>query len=130
MPLTYFPNSYASAVAKVLTVSGVATFDLHTGNVQQIGPLTANTTAAITNLARASGTVPTGASAASGRFTFIIVQNASAAKTFTWPANVIGGMTISATLSSINVQTFVVSAAGLTLYACDAGSTGMTGGTP
>ena len=143
MPVTILPFGYTSGVNVVKSVSGVATFDMlgvssktpttptlaGGANVQQIS-LTENTTAAVTGFSAASGTSPRATSNAGQRVTFIIVQNASAAKTWTWPANVIGGMTISATLSSINVQTFVISNAGLTLYACDAGITGMTGGTP
>ena len=99
------------------STSGTAAVNASTGNVFQ-HTLTENTTASFSNLT--AGQV----------LTIIIVQHASAAKTFGWPATVIGGMTISATTSSINTQQFVVSNDGSTLYALSAGQTGLTGGTP
>jgi ribosomal protein L30E len=65
--------------------------------------------------------------------TFIFVQNGTKACVLgsaNWPSNVHGGMTVSSTLSSINVQQFVVSNNGSDLYAVAQPSTGMTGGTP
>lgn len=97
--------------------AGTTTFNLLTGNVFQTA-LTANTTAAFTNNQLGLS------------MTIVVVQNASAAKTFAWPANVHGGMVVSATLSSINVQTFIWSHNGSDAYAVSAGSTAMTGGTP
>ena len=63
-------------------------------------------------------------------FTVIFVQNGTTACTWSWPTHIYGGMTVSATLSSINVQQFIVSNNGTDAYAISAGSTGVTGGTP
>lgn len=62
-------------------------------------------------------------------FTFIFVQNATTACTFTFPANIHGATTVSATLSSVSVQTFVISNNGTDAYA-EALGTSTTGGAP
>lgn len=100
------------------SVGGVAAFDLSRGAVQQIAMTENITSSSVSNY------VP------GQEVTFIITQNSGTAYTFAWPPNVHGGMTISATHSSINVQNFRVSNNGTDLYAEDAGSTAMTGGTP
>lgn len=61
--------------------------------------------------------------------TLIIVQNGTTACNFNWPSNIHGVGTVSSTLSSINVQQFVVSHNGSDAYAVSAMQT-MTGGTP
>jgi len=126
MPRTHLRAFANDRVILVAAVAGVATCDLNLGNVFQI-VLGANTTIALTGVA-SSLTDPT--TATSQKITFIIVQNASSAHTLTWPSNVHGGMTVSPTLSSINVQEFVCSNNGSDLYSAAAGVTGLTGGTP
>lgn len=111
------PQSVLRFVPNVVSSSaGTTTADLLTGNLVQTA-LTENTTLALQNVAKGQ------------RVTLIIVQNASAAKTFGWPVGVHGGGTVSTTLSSINVQEFIVSNNGTDLYAVGAMQT-TTGGTP
>lgn len=67
-------------------------------------------------------TSSTVAGAAAGQnSTFIICQDATGARTFTWPAAFKGTMTIGTTASKCNVQTFAYD--GTTFYATAAGST-------
>ncbi len=112
-------TSFASAVNAV-SFSTRPTFDLQLGNVQQFSCTTPG--------AAISPTVPNPTKGM--MVTVIFIQNGTTPCTLTWPANVHGGMTVSATLSSINVQTFIVSNGGTDLYATGPGSTGITGGTP
>lgn len=109
----------ASAV-NVVSYSTTPTFNLQLGNVQQFSCTTpgAAISPTVTNLTKGM------------LVTVILIQNGTNPCTLTWPANVHGGMTVSATLSSINVQTFIVSNGGTDLYATGPGSTGITGGRP
>ena len=108
----------ASLTTPVLftSASGTAAANLALSNIQQ-HTLTEDTTLLLSSVIKGQ------------EVTFIIIQHASAAKTFTWDSRVIGGMTVSAALGSINIQKCVVSYAGTNLY-CFAGVTGLSGGTP
>jgi hypothetical protein len=55
--------------------------------------------------------------------TFIICQDGTGSRTFTWPTNVKGGMTISTAPSTCNAQTFIFD--GTNAYATSPGKTGM-----
>ncbi|MHB8484068.1 MAG: hypothetical protein ACYDBV_15335, partial [Nitrospiria bacterium] len=61
------------------------------------------------------------------QFDLIFVQNGTTACTLTYPANVFGGQTVGTTLNGVSVQSFVVSAAGVSAYAEGAGSINMLG---
>jgi len=112
-------TSFASAVNAV-SFSTRPTFDLQLGNVQQFSCTTPG--AAIS---------PTVTNPTKGMMvTVIFIQNGTTPCALTWPANVHGGITVSAKLSSVNVQTFIVSNGGTDLFATGPGSTGITGGTP
>lgn len=83
------------------STAGAVTFDVTQGNFQTI-TLTENTTAKVSNAAIVSTAL----------ITFDIVQNGTAAKTFTWPANVKGAGTIGTTLNGHNIQSFWAEANG------------------
>lgn len=92
---------------------------LANGNVQQFACTTAGATV-----------VPTITGLTAGKsFTLIFVQNGTTACTFAFPSTVHGGTAVSATLSSVSVQRFVVSSHGTDAYA-EAAGTSTTGGTP
>lgn len=61
------------------------------------------------------------------QFDFIFVQNGVTACTLTYPSNVLGGQTVGTTLNDANIQSFVVSASGVTAYSEGAGSTNLSG---
>lgn len=61
------------------------------------------------------------------QFDFIFVQNGTTACTLTYPSNVLGGQTVGTTLNDANIQSFVVSASGVTAYSEGAGSTNLAG---
>ena len=77
-----------------VTFSTTPVFNLLLGSIQTIS-LTASVTSSTTTNVVAGQIV-----------VFNIIQNASSAFTFAWPANVLGAGTISATLSTNNVQAF------------------------
>lgn len=62
-------------------------------------------------------------------FTVIFVQNGTTACTWTWPATVHGGGTVTTTLSGVSTQQFVVSKNGTDAYAVST-MQNVTGGTP
>jgi hypothetical protein len=94
--------------------------DLTKGNVQQFSCTSSGASISPTITGLGAGL----------EFTVIFVQNSSKACTWNWPAHIYGGMTVSSTLSGINVQKFIVSDNGTDAYAEAAGSVGVTGGTP
>ena len=102
-----------SAVFGLNTVSFSATptFDASLGNTQKI-TLTDNVTSSTLSNATAGETV-----------NFIICQDATGSRTFVWPTNVLGGMTIGATLSKCSAQNFIFD--GTNAYALSAGVTNM-----
>jgi len=94
------PISYASSV----------TFNAANANSFEIA-LTGNSTLTVTN-------------AAAGQIiTAVVCQDGTGSRTWTWPANFKGAMTIAGTASKCNAQSFVYD--GTTFYALAAGSTGM-----
>lgn len=102
-----------------ITYSTTPVIALASGNVQQFACTTAG--AAI---------VPTITGLTAGKsFTLIFVQNGTTPCTFTFPATVHGATAVSATLSSISTQRFVVSGHGTDAYA-EAAGTSASGGTP
>lgn len=104
---------------KTLTSSGGTTaIDLSLGNVFQAA-LTESTTCSFTNF-KAGQSV-----------TFIVTQNAGSAYTFTCGTtqHAVGFMTVSAVLSTIDIQTCTVSSHATDMY-CNPGSVGLLGGTP
>ena len=95
----------------VVTFSATPTFDAALGNTQKI-TLTGNVTSSTLSNATAGETV-----------NFIICQDATGSRTFVWPTNVLGGMTIGATLSKCSAQNFIFD--GTNAYALSAGVTNM-----
>ncbi|GEM_PF-941271 len=79
----------------VVTFSGTPTFDASLGNTQKI-TLTGNVTSS--TLANAS---------AGEQLNFIICQDSTGSRTFVWPSNVKGAMTIGSTASKCSAQSFV-----------------------
>lgn len=61
------------------------------------------------------------------QFDFIFVQNGTTACTLTYPSNILGGQTVGTTLNDANIQSFVVSASGVSAYSEGAGSTNLAG---
>ena len=103
-----------SPVNPFTSSGGTAAVNLALGNVQE-HILTENTTVALSNIT------------AGQQVTFIIVQNASAAKTLAWPSTIHGGMTVDTALSTENVQTCTASGNGTDLY-CAPGLIGIPAG--
>ncbi len=91
--------------------SSSPTFDAKLGNTQKI-TLTGNVTSS--TLANAT---------AGEQLHFVICQDGNGNRTFAWPANVKGGMTIGSTASTCSAQTFIFD--GTTAYALSAGSANM-----
>jgi hypothetical protein len=92
------PSQFGGAVISglnVVTFSSTPTFDARVGNTQKI-TLTGNVTSS--TLANAT---------AGEQINFIICQDATGNRTFTWPSNVKGGMTIGATASKCSAQNFI-----------------------
>jgi len=54
---------------------------------------------------------------------FLICQDGTGSRTFVWPTNVLGGMTIGSTLSKCSAQNFIFD--GTNAYALSAGVTNM-----
>jgi hypothetical protein len=84
-------------------------FDCSLGDTQKI-TLTANAVATVINISQAQ------------RVLFEIIQDGFGSQTFTWPSNVFGGMTISSTANSHNIQYFY-SPDGVNLLAVTPGNT-------
>jgi hypothetical protein len=95
----------------VVTFSATPTFDASLGNTQKI-TLTDNVTSS------------TLSNATTGQqLDFLICQDGTGSRTFVWPTNVKGGMTIGATLSTCSAQNFIFD--GTNAYALSAGVTNM-----
>jgi len=99
-------GSIRSALNTV-TFSATPTFDASLGNTQKI-TLTANVS---------SSTLLNAGAGESLRF--IVCQDATGGRTFTWPSNVKGGMIIGSTASKCSAQSFVFD--GANAYAVSAG---------
>ncbi|MBZ5544393.1 MAG: hypothetical protein LAO07_12040 [Acidobacteriia bacterium] len=95
----------------VVTFSATPTFDAKLGNTQKIA-LTGNVTSS--TLANAT---------AGEQIHFLICQDVTGNRTFVWPSNVKGGMTIGATASKCSAQSFIFD--GTNAYALSSGSTNM-----
>lgn len=110
-------DSTGAVTAKTRSVSGgvsvvfsaTPTFDSAMGNTFEI-TLTGNVSSStLSNLV------------AFQNYDFIICQDATGSRTFVWPTNVSGGMTIGATASRCSAQSFRVNAAGNKAYATSSG---------
>jgi hypothetical protein len=100
-----------STPVNIVAFSATPTFDASLGNTQKI-TLTDNVTSSTLSNATAGQTI-----------NFIICQDATGGRTFVWPTNVKGGMTIGATLSKCSAQDFIFD--GTNAYAVSAGVTNM-----
>jgi hypothetical protein len=98
---------------RVNTVSFSTTpvFDAALGDTQKI-TLTANVTSSTLSNASTGQTI-----------SFIICQDATGGRTFVWPTNVLGGMTIGSTASKCSAQNFIFD--GTNAYALSAGVANM-----
>jgi len=103
-------KSIVSGVNTV-TFSATPTFDASLGNTQKI-TLTGNVTSSTLSNASTGQTI-----------NFLIRQDATGSRTFVWPTNVKGGMTIGATLNTCSAQSFIFD--GTNAYATGAGVTNM-----
>jgi hypothetical protein len=92
---------------KVVTFSSTPTFDARLGNTQRI-TLAGNVTSS--TLANAT---------AGEQINFLICQDATGNRTFAWPSNVKGGMTIGSTASKCSAQAFIFD--GTNAYALSSG---------
>jgi hypothetical protein len=92
---------------KAVTFSATPTFDASLGNAQKI-TLTGNVTSSTLSGATAGQSL-----------TFVICQDGTGSRTFTWPANVKGATTIGSTASKCSAQTFIYD--GTNAYATGAG---------
>ncbi|HEV2378749.1 MAG TPA: hypothetical protein VG206_03020 [Terriglobia bacterium] len=85
------------------------TFDASLGNTQKITLLANVTSSTLSN-------------ASAGQYLFFLIcQDSTGGRTFTWPANVRGGMTLGAIASKCSAQSFVFD--GTTAYALSGGMT-------
>jgi hypothetical protein len=100
-----------STPVNVVTFSATPTFNASLGNTQKI-TLTANVTSSTLSNATAGQTI-----------NFLICQDATGSRTFVWPTNVKGAMTIGSTLSTCSAQDFIFD--GTNAYAVSSGATNM-----
>jgi hypothetical protein len=96
---------------KAVSFSSTPTFDAKLGNTQKI-TLTGNVTSSTLSNATAGEQI-----------NFIICQDATGNRTFVWPSNVKGGMTIGSTASKCSAQTFILD--GTNAYALSPGVSSM-----
>lgn len=90
-----------------VTFSSTPTFDAKLGNTQKI-----TLTGSVTSSTLSNAT-------AGEQINFLICQDGSGSRTFTWPSNVKGGMTIGSTASNCNAQNFIFD--GTNAYALSSG---------
>lgn len=95
----------------IVTFSATPTFNASLGNTQKI-TLTGNVTSSTLSNATTGQTI-----------NFLICQDATGGRTFVWPTNVKGGMTIGSTLSTCSAQDFIFD--GTNAYAVGPGVTNM-----
>jgi hypothetical protein len=95
----------------VVPFSSTPTFDASLGNTQKI-TLTGNVTSSTLSNAVAGQAI-----------NFLVCQDATGGRTFVWPTNIKGGMTIGSTASKCNAQTFIFD--GTNAYALSPGVTNM-----
>ena len=96
-----------STLVNTVTFSATPTFNASLGNTQKI-TLTGNVTSSTLSNATTGETI-----------NFVICQDGTGSRTFVWPTNVKGGMTIGATLSKCSAQNFIFD--GTNAYALSAG---------
>lgn len=106
------PGSVTATTTFVNAVNTVASgaspaFDLSLGNVQTITALAVNATATFSNIA------------AGKTYYFLLCQDATGGRTFTWPATALGAMTMGGTASKCSSQSFYSN--GTNLYALGPG---------
>lgn len=113
------PSYYTGAQLNLLAFSAAPAIDLTKGTIIQFPCSTASTSVVptISNLNNRA------------EFTVIFVQNGTTACTWTWPSSIHGAVAVSATLNSVSVERFVVSANGTDAY-LSSSVVGTTGGTP
>jgi hypothetical protein len=95
----------------VVTFSTAPTFDASLGNTQKI-TLTGNVTSSTLSNAAAGETLH-----------FIVCQDSSGNRTFSWPTNVKGGMTVGSTASKCSSQSFIFD--GTNAFATSSGAANM-----
>jgi hypothetical protein len=100
-----------AANANTVPYSPTPTFDASLGNTQKV-TLTGSVTSSTLSNAKA------------GQWLFFIIcQDATGSRTFAWPTNVKGGMTVGGTLSTCSAQSFIFD--GTNAYALSPGVTNM-----
>jgi Pectate lyase superfamily protein len=104
-------NGSMVAAVNAVTFSATPTFDASLGNTQTI-TLTGNVTSSTLSNATAGEQI-----------NFIICQDGTGGRTFVWPSNIKGGMTIGATASKCSAQIFAYD--GTNAYAVSGGETNM-----
>ncbi len=108
------PSQFGGAVISgmnTVSFSSTPTFDARLGNTQKI-TLTGNVTSSTLSN-------PT----TGEQIHFVICQDATGSRTFAWPSNVKGGMTIGSTASTCNAQNFIFD--GTNAYALSPGATNL-----
>ena len=108
------PAQFGGAVISglnVVTFSSTPTFNARLGNTQKI-TLTGNVTSSTLSNATAGE-----------QLNFIVCQDATGSRTFVWPTNVRGGMTIGSTASKCSAQNFIFD--GTNAYALSSGVANM-----
>ena len=108
------PAQFGGAVISgmnTVSFSSTPTFDAKLGNTQKI-TLTGNVSSSTLSNATAGEQI-----------NFLICQDATGNRTFTWPSNLKGGMTIGATASKCSAQTFIFD--GTNAYGLSTGVTNM-----
>jgi hypothetical protein len=110
-PRSVYAASRVVSGLNVVTFSATPTFDASLGNTQKI-TLTDNVTSSTLSNAVAGQTI-----------NFIICQDATGGRTFAWPTNVLGGVTIGSTASKCSAQNFIFD--GTNAYAVSPGVTNM-----
>jgi hypothetical protein len=97
----------------IVTFSATPTFDASLGNTQKI-TLTGNVTSSTLSNATDGQQID-----------FLICQDGTGSRTFVWPTDVLGGMTIGSTLSKCSAQSFRYDGTLTNAYALSAGVTNM-----
>jgi hypothetical protein len=92
---TYNFNLDVSDNVSTVSFSSTPTFDLSLGSTQKI-TLTGNVT---------SSTISNGSTGK--HITFVIIQDSIGGRTFVWPTNVYGGMTVDSIADSISIQKLI-----------------------
>jgi hypothetical protein len=110
-PRSVYAASRVVSGLNVVTFSATPTFDASLGNTQKI-TLTNNVTSSALLNATTGQTL-----------TFVVCQDSTGGRTFVWPTNVLGGMTIGAIASKCSAQDFIFD--GTNAYAVSSGVANM-----